>query len=331
MTTNKISDNVPETRKITDRDVAAQSSLFDLQERYRSHIHSINESAMSSVPFDLSRVFPETADIEELKDQLDDLRKCLDSLRPIPEGQLANLQEALDVKYTYDSNRIEGNTLTHQETAMVTLHGLTVSGKPLKDHLEAINHRDAIALVRDIAGRKIPLTERVVFDIHSLILSGIDRENAGRYRNLMVRVAGSDFVFPNPVKVPDLMGRLFSEYDAVKATEHPVVLAANMHARFVNIHPFVDGNGRTARLIMNLILLGNGYVVANISGDKSQRGAYYFALEATHSDEHMTDFLRFILKTEKISMIEYIGLLSPEIEKGRGEYYLERIAPFLGK
>jgi len=310
---------------------SGNTRLLTLQERYVSHISSINHSAMSAIPFDLSVVYPETIDIEELKSQVEDLKKCLDSLRPIPDGQLANLQEALDTKYTYDSNRIEGNTLTHQETAMVTLHGVTVSGKPLKDHLEAINHRDAITYIRDIATRNVPLTERTVFDIHSIILSGIDRDNAGRYRREVVRVAGSDFVFPNPLKVPELMGDLFGYYDGAKDTEHPVVFAANMHAKLVNIHPFIDGNGRTARLVMNLILLGHGYIVANISGDKSQRGAYYAALEASHADESMSDFIRFILTSEKKSLVEYIGLLSPEIEKGRGGYYLERIAPYLGE
>ena len=305
--------------------------LLSLQARYVDHISRINQSSMSAIPFNLSMIYPETMDIEELKIQVEDLKKCLDSLRPIPDGQLANLQEALDTKYTYDSNRIEGNTLTHQETAMVTLHGMTVSGRPLKDHLEAINHRDAINFIRAIAAKAIPLSERVVLDIHSLILSGIDRENAGRYRRETVRIAGSDFVFPNPLKVPDLMAGLFAYYDEAKDTEHPAILAANMHAKLVNIHPFIDGNGRTARLVMNLLLLGQGYVVANISGDKSQRAAYYAALEATHSDESMADFMRFILESEKSSLVEYIGLLNPEIEKGRGGYYLERIAPFLDK
>jgi len=309
----------------------ASEILISLQARYADHISNINQSSMSSIPFDLSVVYPETIDIEELKSQVEDLKKCLDSLRPIPEGQFANLQEALDTKYTYDSNRIEGNTLTHQETAMVTLHGVTVSGKPLKDHLEAINHRDAITYIRDIASRNVPLTERMVFDIHSIILSGIDRDNAGRYRREVVRVAGSDFIFPNPLKVPELMGDLFGYYDGAKDTEHPVVFAANMHAKLVNIHPFIDGNGRTARLVMNLVLLGRGYVVANISGDTSQRGSYYAALEASHADENMSDFIRFILTSEKTSLVEYIGLLSPEIEKGRGGYYLERIAPYIGE
>ena len=118
-------------------------------------------------------------------------------------------------------------------------------------------------------------------------------------------------------------------YGEWRQTEAGCAFRARMHAKLVNIHPFTDGNGRTARLVMNLILLGRGYVVANISGDKALRGAYYAALEATHTDEDMADFIRFILSTEKASLIEYISFLGPEIEQGRGGYYLERIAPFL--
>jgi len=307
----------------------ASGRLFALQDRYRSHILRINQSSMSAIPFDLSPAFPETPDIEALKSQVDDLKRCIDSLRPLPEAQDANLRETLDTKYTYDSNRIEGNTLTHQETAMVTLHGMTIAGKPLKDHLEAVNHRDAITYVRDIASRSVPFSERVLLDIHSIILSGIDRDHAGRYRPHDVRISGTEFLPPIHMKIPELMRDLFAYHEEAKDTEHPVVFAARMHAKLVNIHPFTDGNGRTARLVMNLILLGRGYVVANISGDKALRGAYYAALEATHADEGMADFIRLILSTEKSSLIEYISFLGPEIEQGRGGYYLERIAPFL--
>lgn len=284
---------------------------------------------MNDVRFDLSPLYPETTDIEELKFQVDDLKRCLDSLKPIPPEQAGNLQEAFDTKYTYDSNRIEGNTLTLQETAMVTLHGATIGGKPFKDHLEAINHRDALKRVREMVEAGEDFTERNLLDIHSMILSGIDRDNAGRYRNIRIRVGGTDHIFPNPMKIPELIATLFADYEASKDVEHPVTLAARMHAGLGNIHPFVDGNGRTARLWMNYLLLRGGYVVANISGDKSQRGQYYSALEATHSDGSMTDFVRFILGTEKASLVEYISMLDPDIPAGRGGYFLERIAPYL--
>ncbi len=305
-------------------------SLLAIQERYAAHIRLLlNDSNMNDAVFDLSKVYPDTADIEELKFQVDDLKKCLDSLRPIPPEQLEKIRESFDTKYTYDSNRIEGNTLTLHETAMVILHGITIGGKPLKDHLEAINHRDALVFVRELVEHGTALTPRALMNIHSIILSGIDRNNAGRYRSARIHVTGSEHVFPNPVKVPDLMDAFFEEYNTKKETEHPVVFSARMHAGLVNIHPFADGNGRSARLLMNHFLLSQGYVIANISGDKSQRGEYYAALEATHTDESMHDFIRFILKTEKTSLIEYMAMLDPDISQRRGGYFLERISPFL--
>jgi Fic family protein len=305
-------------------------SLQTLQDRYTGYIRLLlDRSNMNDVRFDLSPLYPDTADIEELKAQVGDLKRCLDSLRPIPTEQAENLQESFDTKYTYDSNRIEGNTLTLQETAMVTLHGATIGGKPLKDHLEAINHRDALKRVREMVEVGEDFTERSLLDIHSIILSGNDRDNAGRYRTIRIRVGGTDHVFPNPMKVPELVTSLFADYEAAKGTEHPVTLAARMHAGLVNIHPFVDGNGRTARLWMNHLLLASGYVIANISGDKSQRGEYYAALEATHSDDSMADFIRFILRTEKASLMEYLAMLDPDVSAGRGGYFLERIAPYL--
>lgn len=306
------------------------SALVSIQERYTTYIRLLlDRPGMDEAHFDLSPLYPETADIEELKAQVDDLKKCLDSLRPIPVEQADNLQETFDTKYTYDSNRIEGNTLTLHETAMVIHNGATIGGKPLKDHLEAINHRDALAHVRGMVDRGEVFTMRSLMDVHGIILSGIDRDNAGRFRSVRIAVRGSEHVFPNPLKVPALMDALFEEYEEQREKEHPVAFAARMHAKLVNIHPFVDGNGRTARLFMNHFLLAKGYVIANISGDKSQRGEYYAALEATHSDESMADFIRFILKTEKHSLIEFMAMLDPDISRGRGGYFLERIAPHI--
>jgi Fic family protein len=282
------------------------SPLAAIQERYTAHIrHLLDRPNVTDASVDLALPYPDTEEIEVLKFQVDDLKKCLDSLRPIPPEQAENMREALDTKYTFDSNRIEGNTLTLQETAMVTLHGATIGGKPLKDHLEAINHRDALQRVRHMVENREPFNVRALLDLHA------------------------DHVFPNPVKLPDLVQNLFADYERSAPSDHLVILAARMHADLVNIHPFADGNGRTARLFMNHILLANGYVIANISGESAQRMKYYAALEGTHSDPDMADFIRFILKTEKASLMEYIGMLDPEISRGRGGYFLERIAPYL--
>lgn len=310
---------------------ARRTELRALQDRFRRHILALNAGSMSNVPFDLSQVYPDTADIPVLVGQVDDLKRCLDSFRPFDSAQLKNIEETFDVEYTYESNRIEGNTLSLRETYLVVEKGMTVSGKPLKDHLEAVNHRDALNFMKGLAAGNQTLTERTVLDIHNFILSGIDWQNAGRYRTVPVRISGARHVPPNPVKVPQLMDDLFAYYDAARQTEHPVLLAANLHARLVNIHPFVDGNGRTARLVMNLILLQHGYVIANISGEPSERGAYYDALDAALVDGTATAFQRFILKTEKSGLIKYLDLMTPDVEHGKGSYFLERIKPYLGE
>lgn len=310
---------------------AGRAELRALQERFRRHLLALNADSMSNVPFDLTRVYPETTDIPTLVGQIDDLKRCLDSFRPLDATQLKNIEETFDVEYTYESNRIEGNTLTLRETYLVVEKGMTVGGKPLKDHLEAVNHRDALAFMKGLAAGNHPLTERVVLDIHTFILSGIDWSNAGRYRTVPVRISGARHVPPNPVKVPQLMEDLFACYEAARTTEHPVLLAADMHARLVNIHPFVDGNGRTARLVMNLILLQNGYVIANISGDPSERTVYYDALDVAVVDETAAAFQQFILASEKRGFIKYLDLMMPDIERGKGGYFLERIKPYLGE
>lgn len=275
----------------------------------------------------LASVFPEAGDVSSLTAQVTDLKTCLDSFRPFNPAQLQNLQEAWDIEYTYESNRIEGNTLTLQETYLVVCKGLTIGGKSLNEHLEAINHRDALDFIRGVASRAEPLTERVLLDIHRIILRAIDHENAGFYRRVPVRVAGSERAFPNPLKVPDHMADLFRDYEAQKDTLHPVLLAADLHHKLVWVHPFVDGNGRTARLLMNLVLLRNGYPVANISAERPNRTAYYDAIR--QADEgHPDAFHRFILATEKAALFQWLAMLSPAIgeeEEPKGGYFFERI------
>lgn len=231
------------------------------------------------------------SELDSLLAQIDALKVRLDAARPLTSEQL---QQALDIEYTYESNRIEGNTLTLRETDLVVNKGLTVGGKSMREHLEAINHYEAILYIRDLAAQGALLTERELRDIHALVLRGIDRDNAGRYRNLPVMIAGSRHVPPQPWVVPKLM----EDYGLWLAGEslklHPVVRAAEAHERLVTIHPFIDGNGRTARLVMNLILLANGYAIANIPGDTDSRRAYYDALEKVNLAGDKTDFINLI-------------------------------------
>ncbi|ABS76904.2 Fic family protein [Coxiella burnetii] len=218
-------------------------------------------------------------------------KKALDQFRPLPDALVRNLDDWFRVELTYTSNAIEGNTLTRQETALVVEKGLTVGGKTLKEHLEAANHAHALDWVKTQANRSPQdLNEQDIFTIHHIILKGIDDENAGRYRNVSVRIAGSRVVLPNPMKVPDLMTN-FIRFLKQPSALHPVEFAAEAHYRLVTIHPFVDGNGRTARLLMNIILLMSGYPTAIIR--KRDRLAYINALEKAQLGGPKTNYFNF--------------------------------------
>jgi Fic family protein len=213
------------------------------------------------------------------------------------------------LEYTFESNRIEGNTLTLQETDLVINEGLTIAGKSMREHLEAINHNEAIDYVKDLVLRKVKINEREVLMIHNLILRGIMPENAGKYRSVQVMIKGSAHMPPQPFLVMKKMEEYFEWYSTNKNLLHPVVLAAEMHERLVTIHPFIDGNGRTSRLIMNLILLSNGFVIANIKGDYATRMDYYAALEKVQTQNDKESFLLFIAKVEKECLERYLGIL----------------------
>lgn len=238
------------------------------------------------------------SELDSLLAQIDGLKTRLDAARPLTSEQL---QQALDIEYTYESNRIEGNTLTLRETDLVVNKGLTVGGKSMREHLEAINHYEAILYIRELAAKDAILDEREVRNIHALVLRGINRENAGRYRNLPVMIAGSRHMPPQPWAVPKLMEDYGLWLIGESLNLHPVVRAAEAHERLVTIHPFIDGNGRTARLVMNLILFAKGYPIANIPGDTDSRMAYYNALEKANLATDKSDFLilisRYVLQS----------------------------------
>lgn len=183
----------------------------------------------------------------------------LDSFRPLSVALGQNLEDWFLVELTYTSNALEGNTLSRRETATVVEKGLTVGGKTLIEHLEATNHAKALNHMMRLAQSSTEaLKTGDILRLHETVLHGIDDANAGQYRMIPVRISGSPVVLPNPVKVPDLMDKLI-EWIVANIAKHPVELAAEAHYQLVTIHPFVDGNGRTARLLMNLILMQHGY------------------------------------------------------------------------
>lgn len=245
--------------------------------------------------------------LQNLLNEIDVLKKKLDTFREFDSFRIA---QALELEYTFESNRIEGNTLTLRETDLVINEGLTISGKSMREHLEAINHVEAIGYIKQLMERNFPFNERELLSVHNLILRGIIPEDAGRYRRVQVMIKGSSHMPPQPFIVPKEMEDYFIWYSENKGKLHPVILAAEMHERLVTIHPFIDGNGRTSRLVMNLILLQNGYVIANIKGDYDSRMSYYQALETAQTSGNKEDFLLFIAQIEKECLERYLGIIS---------------------
>lgn len=246
---------------------------------------------------------------EEIIKQIDKLKKKLEAIRPLPIEQIKNLEEYFRIQYTYDSNRIEGNTLTLQETALVINHGITISGKSVNEHLEAINHSEAVELILDLVQNKIHLTEYILKQLHCLILRGINKYDAGKYRSVNVMISGSTHKPPEPFMLDKLMEEYFLFYEANKNTMHPVLLAAEMHERLVTIHPFVDGNGRTSRLIMNLILMRHGFPITHISGDKENRLSYYHSLETVRTNNDKNKFYDFVSDAVFNSLTEFLKIV----------------------
>lgn len=243
-----------------------------------------------------------------MADKLTHIDALLAELNRYRANENYRITEALEIEYTYDSNRIEGNTLTLNETELVVNKGITIAGKGMREHLEAINHKEAIDFVKDIARNRVSVTESVLKDIHAIVLHNIDKKNAGRYRSVPVIISGSRHIPPQPYLLELMMEELFRWYEQNKDTMHPVVLAANMHEKFVSIHPFIDGNGRTARLVMNLILVQHGYPIANIKGDNDMRLRYYQALEQASSGDN-TAFVEFIEDVVTESLEHYLSIL----------------------
>ncbi len=237
-------------------------------------------------------------------DKLTEKKRRLDQYYPLPSALMRNLEEWFLVELTYTSNAIEGNTLTRQETALVVEKGLTVGGKSLVEHLEATNHAQALVWIRDKVGSELKdLNEKSILHIHNIILKSVDDANAGKYRDVSVRISGSNIILPNPRKVPELMQE-FCNWLNKSCDLHPALLAAEAHYRLVTIHPFVDGNGRTARLLMNMILLMRGYPAAIIR--KRDRLSYINALEKAQLGGSKDQYLELIFKAVDRSFDIYL-------------------------
>jgi Fic family protein len=208
--------------------------------------------------------------------RLDQKKAQLDALRPLPAAAVRRLSQQLAVEWIYNSNAIEGSTLTLRQTQLILETGLTIGGKSLREHFEVINHRDAIECVEELASGDDPITPIHVRQIHRLVLTRIDDESAGQYRTLPVRIAGTTHQPPDSWEVPRLMAEWGDWLSGPALTLHPVERAALAHHRLVALHPFIDGNGRAARLLMNLLLMRDGYPPSIIL--RVNRSQYYRVL-----------------------------------------------------
>lgn len=257
--------------------------------------------------------------------KLTEKKKILDKHRPFDAALIKNLEEWFRIELTYTSNAIEGNTLSRAETALVVEKGLTIGGKSITEHLEATNTAVALDFVKEQTKRKpSDLRERDILKIHEIILDKIDRENAGIYRRVPVRIFGSAVALPNPRKVQELMDEFF-KWLQKKEKMHAVELAAEAHYRFVTIHPFIDGNGRTARLLMNMILMMKGYPPAIIR--KNDRLAYIKSLEKPQlvngEGDSKNDYFKLIAAAVDRSLNIYLRAIDGKTEEQENEKLLK--------
>ena len=238
--------------------------------------------------------------------EIETKRERLAEIRPLTQGEVERLREEFLIDFTYNSNAIEGNTLTLKETALV-LEGMTIDQKPLKDHLEAVGHRDAFLYVQDIATKDIPLDESVIKNIHALVL--MDRpEDKGIYRRIPVRIMGAYTEPVQPYLIEPKIAELLAENEQRRETMNPIERIARFHLEFEGIHPFIDGNGRTGRLLLNLDLIRNGYPPINVKFTDRKR--YYDAFDAYYRDGNADEMINLIAGYVDERLDEYFRVLN---------------------
>ena len=239
---------------------------------------------------------------------LDELKVKLDAYRPLPASIVAQLREDFRVRFTYHSNAIEGNTLTIYETKAVLEDGITIGGKSMREHLEALGHSYALDYLEHLVQQQEALSERTLKELHNIILRDIDRVNAGIYRKVNVIISGAMHVPPPATAIQSRMENFFEWYMTTAQYLHPVERAARVHADFVNIHPFTDGNGRTARIIMNLELMKSGFPVVIIPVES--RPLYYQNLDLAATKGDYDPFISQLIQLSIHSFEPYWRLLN---------------------
>lgn len=270
---------------------------------------------------------------QKIAKRLEEKLKKLNKMRPLPKSAVQKLQDQMRIEMTYNSNAIEGNRLTLKETFLVINEGITVKGKPLKDHLEAKDHYAALQYLYDLVekGKRRTISERLVRVLHQLIMQDTDKEWAGVYRNSNIIIGGADHTPPDALEVPQKMRELINWIKKNKNKLHIIELSSLLHHKLVHIHPFFDGNGRISRIIMNLFLMQSGFPLVIIL--KNDRKKYYNILEQADKGNYKP-LVRFIAQAIERSLDLYFKVLTPMTQK-REKYLtlseLEKQAPYSAK
>jgi len=259
--------------------------------------------------------------------------KTLNSFRPLPASQVAKLKEQFQIEMTYNSNGIEGNSLTLKETFLVINEGITIKGKPLKDHLEAKDHFEALNFLSDLVehDKQHTFSEVLIRQLHELIMQKTDQEWAGKYRSANVIIGGSDHTPPEAIEVPKKMRDLILWIKNNKKILDPIELAAMVQHKLVYIHPFFDGNGRTSRLVMNLFLMQEGYPLVTVL--KNDRGKYYSVLDKADKGNY-APLVQFVAQNVERSLNLYLNVVTPKSKTKENFLPLSEIAigtPFSAK
>lgn len=262
---------------------------------------------------------------EKLLQSIEGKKRELDRNRPLNSSIVRKLEEEFSIAWTYNSNAIEGNTFTLQETEIVINTGITIGGKTVNEHFEAINHKKGIDYLKLVVDKKETIAEQTIRNLHSLILKSIDDTEAGNYRNQNVRIVGANHLPPQSIKIPHLMSEFIEWINENEYNKNIAELAADIHYKLVMIHPFIDGNGRVARLLMNLLLMKHGYPPAIIL--KVDRRRYYRVLNEANSGKP-EPYNDFIGRSIERSLIIYLNSIEPDQDEKRMFINLKEAAKY---
>ncbi|HUW66055.1 MAG TPA: Fic family protein [Spirochaetia bacterium] len=250
--------------------------------------------------------------MEEILRIVDQKKDDIDKARPLSPETLQSLKNDFTIRYAHETTAIEGNTLTIYETKVVLEDGITIGGKSVREHLEVLNIRDVLKWLENVVQKKSPVTEDAVREIHRIVMKGILDEDAGFYRRHAVYISGAWHVPPNWIKVPQLMNEFSAWLEHGPGEDHPVVFAAKAHVELVKIHPFIDGNGRTARLLTSLLLMRSGYPPAMYTSGSRQE--YMQALDEAHMTGNLSRFVIITAKAVEFMEDRYLNMIRQDNE-----------------